>query len=279
MSNFFKKKGCFIRATLPVLLIKTAVIVLIFILTGLISMSCTGNFKNKESHITAGTAGSAAVPPGEGPIGGNSGEANNSENVCCKESDGIEIDEAENPSGGNNVYGSGDICKDEGLEEKTGESEAEEEQEKYGEINEESSEEAAVNDTGVIDFNDAESFRVDVNLSKQVVYVFYKEELIKEMICSGGTGEKPTPMGEFKTTEKGEDFWSYKYNMGAYYWIRFYNEYLFHSIPFDSERQIIAEESEKLGTPASHGRIRLGLEDAGWMYDMLPLRVKVLIYR
>jgi len=129
-----------------------------------------------------------------------------------------------------------------------------------------------------IDFRNSDDFRIEVDLSAQKVFIFYEGNPIREMICSGGTEEKPTPAGEFKTTRKGDYFWSDKYNVGAYYWVRFYNEYLFHSVPFDAEGQMIKEEFEKLGSPASHGCIRLGLEDARWVYDMLPTGIKVLVY-
>lgn len=66
--------------------------------------------------------------------------------------------------------------------------------------------------------------------------------------------------------------------MGAYYWIRFYKKYLFHSVPFDENKEMIMEEYEKLGRPASHGCIRLKLDEAKWLYEKLPLGVTVLIH-
>ena len=129
-----------------------------------------------------------------------------------------------------------------------------------------------------IDFSSSDNFRIDVDLSAQKVFIFYKDKQIKEMKCSGGTAEKPTPPGDFTTTERGYSFYNEKYKMGAYYWIRFKNEYLFHSVPFDENHKFIQEEIDKLGTPASHGCIRLKLDEVKWMYDMLPLGIKVRIY-
>jgi len=129
-----------------------------------------------------------------------------------------------------------------------------------------------------VDFSRSDDFRIEVDLLKQKTFVFYRDELLKEMICSGGIEEKPTPLGEFATSQKGDYFWSQKYNVGAYYWIRFYNEYLFHSVPFDKNNQMIEEEYNKLGSPASHGCIRLALEDARWLYETLPLGIKVSIH-
>jgi len=106
----------------------------------------------------------------------------------------------------------------------------------------------------------------------------YNDYLIREMVCSGGAEETPTPPGEFTTSQKIEYAWVDRFEMGAFYWIRFYGSYLFHSVPFDKNKNIIEEEFEKLGIPASHGCIRLALEDAKWLYDKLPLGVKVYIH-
>ena len=130
-----------------------------------------------------------------------------------------------------------------------------------------------------IDFSNSDDFRIEVDLGRQKVFVYYKEKIIREMICSGGAESSPTPTGEFKTSQKIEYDWVDRFDMGAYYWIRFYETYLFHSIPFDKDGNMMMEEYEKLGNPASHGCIRLKLEEAKWLYENLPLDVRVLIYK
>ncbi|MBN2072822.1 MAG: L,D-transpeptidase [Actinobacteria bacterium] len=135
------------------------------------------------------------------------------------------------------------------------------------------------NDAQDIDYNESSSFRIEVDLNIQKVFVFYRDMVIREMVCSGGTDEKPTPLGEFTTTQKIEYAWVEKFGMGAYYWTRFFEDYLFHSVPFDSEGNLMVEEAGKLGSPASHGCIRMAVDDARWLYETLPLGVRVLIYR
>jgi lipoprotein-anchoring transpeptidase ErfK/SrfK len=130
----------------------------------------------------------------------------------------------------------------------------------------------------IIDFSNSDDFEIRVDLKKQRVFVLYKGEIIREMKCSTGADSSPTPPGEFTTTEKIPYSWVERFNMGAYYWVRFYKKYLFHSVPYDKDRNMITEELEKLGSPASHGCVRLGLEDAEWLYEKLPLGVKVRIY-
>ena len=133
-------------------------------------------------------------------------------------------------------------------------------------------------ETEEVDFSSSSNFKINVDLTNQTVIVYYKDSVLKEMICSGGTTGSPTPMGNFTTTQKIYYSWLPKYSVGAYYFIRFYGSYLFHSVPFDSSGNMIIEECEKLGTPASHGCIRLAVEDAKWIYENLPLEVEVFIY-
>jgi lipoprotein-anchoring transpeptidase ErfK/SrfK len=129
-----------------------------------------------------------------------------------------------------------------------------------------------------IDFSDSGNFRIEIDLSRQRVTVFYKDDILREMICSGGAPESPTPPGEFVTSQKIEYAFVERFDVGAYYWIRFFEDYLIHSVPFDENGEMIIEEFEKLGSPASHGCIRLKLEEAKWLYETLPLGVKVSIY-
>lgn len=140
------------------------------------------------------------------------------------------------------------------------------------------------NDTGQnenqnIDFTNSDDFRIEVDLTKQKVFVYYKDNMIREMICSGGADQSPTPQGEFETSDKIRYSWVERFDVGAFYWTRFYKKYLFHSVPFDENKEMIMEEYEKLGSPASHGCIRLKLDEAKWLYEKLPLGVKVIIYK
>lgn len=113
-------------------------------------------------------------------------------------------------------------------------------------------------------------YSVLVNIKDQQVIVFKDGSIIKTMICSTGLDDSPTPAGEYKTDGRGSSFFSTKYQEGGYYWIRFMGDYLFHSVPFDESENIIPAEAKKLGEKASHGCIRLSLEDAKWLYETIP---------
>lgn len=125
---------------------------------------------------------------------------------------------------------------------------------------------------------------VKVDISNQKAYVYKNDKLIRTMICSTGieNGNYNTPRGKYIVNEtgykKGEWFFSNKYQEGAKYWVGFIGgTYLFHSVAMDANQNIIQSEAEKLGTPASHGCIRLGLEDAYWFYKTIPSGTGLLI--
>jgi len=129
-----------------------------------------------------------------------------------------------------------------------------------------------------IDYTDTENLTIDVDLTSQMVALYYKGYQVRQMTCSGGTESNPTPLGYFTTSQKIYYAWLPKYDVGVYNIIRFKGSYLFHSVPFDKNGVMIEEEYQKLGQPASHGCIRLSVEDAKWLYDTLPLGVSVSIH-
>lgn len=121
---------------------------------------------------------------------------------------------------------------------------------------------------------------VEVSLlnDKHRVFVRKGDTLIREMPCSGGTADEPTVTGTFYLENRGEWFYSERFNEGALYWVRFYEQYLFHSVPVDRDFNVIQEELDKLGKAASHGCIRLLEEDAKWFYENVPDGTLVYIY-
>lgn len=121
---------------------------------------------------------------------------------------------------------------------------------------------------------------VDVDLAAQTVKVIRGEEKLQEMTCSSGADGSETPTGTFYVQNRGNWFFSSKYQEGAEWWVSFrdWGVYLFHTVPMDADKQVIAEEAEKLGEPASHGCIRLSIADAKWIYDHVPAGTRVEIH-
>lgn len=125
-----------------------------------------------------------------------------------------------------------------------------------------------------------DAFLVEVSLAAQRVRVFHYGQLVREMVASTGLPDKPTPTGHFRIQNRGEWFFSKKYQQGGKYWVSFkdWGVYLFHSVPMDARQQIIPEEAAKLGRPASHGCVRLSVEHARWFYETIPTGTPVHIH-
>ncbi len=120
---------------------------------------------------------------------------------------------------------------------------------------------------------------VEVDLSgTHLVIVRRGNEPIKVMLASGGAPGRETPPGIYHIVNRGLQFFSYKYGEGAIFWVRFMDNYLFHSIPRDSDWRLKEEELDKLGGPASHGCVRLKDEDAKWFYENVPDGTMVIIH-
>ena len=100
------------------------------------------------------------------------------------------------------------------------------------------------------------------------------ESLTSNLISTGIESEK-TPTGIFDVRERGAWFFSDKYNQGGKYWVQFYGDYLFHSVPYNKDQSEVVDYT--LGVPASHGCIRLKTEDAKWIYDNIESGTKVII--
>ncbi len=125
----------------------------------------------------------------------------------------------------------------------------------------------------------AEKYGIVVSLEEQQVYIYEDNELLTSFLCSTGIDENNyfTPEGIYLIGDRGESFFSSRFQQGAYNWVRFNYNYLFHSLPFDENREMIDEEAEKLGQKASHGCIRLSMEDINWFYDNIPRGTPVVI--
>ncbi|HEX3026083.1 MAG TPA: L,D-transpeptidase [Clostridia bacterium] len=117
---------------------------------------------------------------------------------------------------------------------------------------------------------------VDIAAQRTTVYDA-DNRVIKKFVCSTGAPGTDTPTGTFHIQARGKSFFSQKYQEGGYYWMQFYGNYWFHSIPFDKERIIIPTEAVKLGEKASHGCVRLAIDDEKWMYNNIPKGTKVVI--
>ena len=93
------------------------------------------------------------------------------------------------------------------------------------------------------------------------------------LACGPGKAETPTVKGTFTVSGKGYSFGS---GYTCYYYTRFYNSYLFHSITY--YQGTFKPLDATLGKPVSHGCVRLSLYNAKWIYDNIPKGTKVYVY-
>lgn len=123
------------------------------------------------------------------------------------------------------------------------------------------------------------AYLIYVNLDAQRTYVYEGSSdnwtLIKAVDCSTGIIGEETPTGVYSITDRGEWFFSDEFDQGGKYWVQFFGDYLFHSVPFDESQENIVDST--LGVPASHGCIRLEVDDAQWLYDNITDDTKVII--
>ncbi|HAT4256316.1 L,D-transpeptidase [Clostridium perfringens] len=124
------------------------------------------------------------------------------------------------------------------------------------------------------------NYLVFVNIAEQKTYVYEGSKndwtLDKTFTCSTGIEGKETPVGVFTVQNRAPWFFSPKYGQGGKYYVQFMGNYLFHSIPFDSDKTTVSDPT--LGVPASHGCIRLSVEDSKWLYDNVKNGSKIIIY-
>lgn len=114
-----------------------------------------------------------------------------------------------------------------------------------------------------------------VDLARQMVYVFKGSNkhwtLYKMLICATGKTTTSTVRGTFLISERGEILHSKEI---VRYWVKFHDNYLFHSCPIDESGNVL---DSRLGIPVSNGCIRMHEDDALWFFNTIPSQTTVWI--
>ena len=117
-------------------------------------------------------------------------------------------------------------------------------------------------------------YRVEVSIDSQTVSVYAlndkgQYDLQKTFTCSTGLHDS-TPRGVFLDGHP-VNRWHYfeKFNCWAQYSFEVTGDIMFHSVIYSSnnENSLRSGSLYALGNPASHGCIRLTVEDAKWLYE------------
>ena len=130
-------------------------------------------------------------------------------------------------------------------------------------------------------------YKITVSTAKQRVYVYewvgngFSKEPIKTFKCSTGLNDTPTPKGTFWNTGRigGEWYYFKDFDCWARYAWVINGGILFHSVIYSSksENSLRSGTVRQLGSKASHGCVRLSVENAKWIYQNCPAGTPVTV--
>ena len=119
--------------------------------------------------------------------------------------------------------------------------------------------------------------RIEINTGKaQELSYFLGGVRLGKFLVSSGLAVMPTPKGHFTVTEKSPKAWS-SYGLWMPYWMGLdTGRFGIHQLPYWPDGRV--EGEDHLGSPASHGCVRLGQEGAEFMYSWTEIGTPVFIY-
>lgn len=135
-----------------------------------------------------------------------------------------------------------------------------------------------------VDAASAGTYWIKVNTQASVVTVYKKSgsEYVpyRAMLCSAGKKGTETPTGTYKLGTK-IGWCKLVGNVWGQYSMVIKGDYLFHSVPYNkkSKSSMNRTEFNNLGSPRSHGCVRMATMDVKWIWDNCPKGTKVTVYR
>ena len=134
----------------------------------------------------------------------------------------------------------------------------------------------------------AGAYWIGVDITNQITTVYRSSDdsVVRHMLCSTGLDETPTPTGTFYmpkkayAAERTEWYYFKEFDCYAKYATRIKGGILFHSVIYSSKSDSSLRTSsvKNLGKKASHGCIRLTVDNAKWIAKNCPAGTKVKIY-
>jgi len=118
--------------------------------------------------------------------------------------------------------------------------------------------------------------KIEINLKKQKLVYFVGGQAWKEFTVSSGKSSTPTPKGIFKIANKSKKAWSKAHGLWMPYWLGLDRGGIgIHELPVWPNGY--REGTNHLGTPVSHGCVRLGIGPAQYLYDRVAVGTEVTI--
>ena len=98
--------------------------------------------------------------------------------------------------------------------------------------------------------------------------------LYDKYLVGVGRYTSPSKHGVWSVGSRGYSFGGSDYT--CYYWVQYYNDYLFHTVPCWAGTYDIKDPS--LGTHVSAGCVRQPFDKAIWLYNNIPYGTTVVVY-
>jgi vancomycin resistance protein YoaR len=118
---------------------------------------------------------------------------------------------------------------------------------------------------------------IDVDLTKQLLTLFDGSTQVGQFIVSTGKASMPTPTGTRTIQGRNSRAWSATYGLWMPWFMSIGNNYGIHELP--EWPNGYKEGESHLGTPVSHGCIRLGVGSAETVYNWTPDGTPVYIHK
>lgn len=127
---------------------------------------------------------------------------------------------------------------------------------------------------------------VELDLTNKITTVYERDskgkytKAVKQFISTTGTNETPTPEGSFIMNDSRRRFGYFrKFDVYAQYWSNVAGGIYFHSILYREQKEgtFTSTSYRALGKQASHGCIRMLVEDARWIYYNCPAGTRGVI--
>jgi len=117
---------------------------------------------------------------------------------------------------------------------------------------------------------------VNTSTNKVAIFKGSKNNWVRQKYwsCTSGKSSTPTVKGQFTVGSRGKSFGK---GYTCWYWTQFYGDYLFHSVLYQQGSMSRIQDG-RLGINASHGCVRLNINNAKWIYDNIPSGTKVIAY-
>ena len=129
-------------------------------------------------------------------------------------------------------------------------------------------------------------YMLRVSIADQRVYAYALDDnneytkLVRTMKCSTGRSGSPTPKGTYINSTGPGARWHYfkKFSCWAQYAYYIQGDIMFHSVLYGSKGGRVTQSSvNNLGRQASHGCVRLSVEDAKWIWTNCRAHTKVVV--